>query len=155
MSPDPAERTAARLRSFGPPLLGMLVVEFLFGMVLNLGPPLSTGAPWAVLASSPALLVHVALALLLVGITANALRWASASGERTAIGVTAFGLASVVTALLAGFDFAFGAGTAAASFAMSAGFTGALIEAAYLLRRPLPAADPTDPVGRGRPTGTE
>lgn len=123
----------SRLASLGGPFLVLVVVEFLLGMALNLFETLPTGSPGHVLESSPLLLVHLAVGFLLLGIGANAVRWASAAGLRVPTLVTVLGLMSGVAAFLAGLSFAFGDPTSAASYAMSVGFAGLVAEAGYLL----------------------
>lgn len=132
--PSPAAPVARRISSLGAPMLGLLVVEFLLGMALALFVTLPSGGPVAVLEGAPLLWIHIAVGFLLIGISANALRWAIAAGEGTVRAVTALGLASAVGAFLAGMAFAFGDQSPVASYAMSVGFVGVLIDAGYLLQ---------------------
>ena len=125
----------ARLAALGGPMLGLLVVEFLLGMALALFVTLPSGGPLTVLAANPLLWVHIAVGFLLIGITANALRWALAGAPRTAQVITAIGFVSAVAAFLAGMAFTFGDQSAAASYAMSVGFAGVLADSGYLLAR--------------------
>lgn len=141
MSARPA---AARdpLGAVAAPMLGLLVVEFLLGMGLALFVTLPTGSPLTVLAASPLLWVHLAVGLMIIGITARALRDALAAGKGVVRGVTALGFVSALLAFLAGLSFTFGDQSAVASFVMSVGFTGVLLDAGYLLaRRSRPARD--------------
>ena len=137
MSDPAANRDASeplvRLRALGAPFLGLVVIEFLLGMSLNLLVTLPTGSPATILESSPLLDLHVVLGVLLLGISGNAVRLASRSGAPRAIGVTLLGLVSGFTAFGAGLAFAFGDQSPAASYAMSVGFVGLLITAGYLL----------------------
>jgi hypothetical protein len=140
-----------RLGMLGPPLLLLVVLEFLLGMALNLFGSLPTGSPLAVLEASPLLDVHVVFGILLLGIAANALRLAVGTRLPRAVLVTALGLASGVAAFGAGMAFAFGSQSAAASYAMSVGFVGLLLEAGYLLRL-RPTQGPSVPTPSGSPS---
>lgn len=139
MAPD---RT--RLSYLGVPLLGLLAVQFLLGMDLNLYVTLPTGSPGAILESNLVLLLHVAVAVLLLGLGANIVRVAIRAGVRRDVAVSLLGLASLAVAFAAGLWFAFGTGGNAASFAMSGGFVGAVLEAGYLLAT-FPGAAAGDP----------
>lgn len=140
--------------SLGAAMLGLLVLEFLLGMALALFVTLPSGSPLTILASSPLLAVHVVVGLALIAITANALRWTLGSASNTAKGVATLGLVSAVGAFLAGMAFAFGDQSAIASYAMSVGFAGVLLDAGYLLslgshvvgavREPGPAPAPSE-----------
>jgi hypothetical protein len=122
-----------RAGQLGPAFLGLVVLEFLLGMSLNLFVSLPTGTPAQILAASPVLDAHVVFGVLLLGISANALRFAAGARSARAALVTGLGLASGILAFGAGLAFAFGSPTATASYAMSVGFVGLLIEAGYLL----------------------
>ena len=131
----PVGREGPRLSTLGMAMLGLLVIEFLLGMALALFVTLPTGDPITVLASSPILWVHILVGFLLIGITANALRWALRTAPRAARAVTALGLLSAIAAFLAGMAFTFGDPSPGASYAMSVGFAGILLDAGYLLAR--------------------
>lgn len=131
----PLRSSPDRLGGLGAPMLGLLVVEFLLGMALTLFVTLPTGSPLTVLAASPVLWVHIAVGFLLIGIAARAVREAWRERDAAARGVTALGLVSALLAFLAGMAFAFGDQSPAASYVMSVGFTGVLIDAGYLLAR--------------------
>ncbi len=122
-----------RLQALGFPFLGLLAVEFLLGMLLNLLVPLPSGSPSSILQASPLLDIHVVFGLLLLGISVNALRLAAGARHLRATVFTGLGMASGVAAFAAGLDFAFGGQSAGASYAMSVGFIGLLLEAGYLL----------------------
>jgi hypothetical protein len=141
-SPDqPPRRELARL---GAPFLGLVVIEFLLGMALNLSVSLPTGTPVSILEASPLLDVHVVIGIFLLGIAANALRLSVGARESRATFITSLGLLSGVGAFGAGLDFAFGSPSATASYAMSVGFVGLLLEAGYLLSlRPSASASQT------------
>jgi hypothetical protein len=164
MSASPAPSSARDPRAFlaflGLPMIGLLALELLLGMALNLFTTLPTGGPGAILASSPVLIVHILIGVLLVGITGRALVVSFRVGERSTLLASALGLVSVLVAFLAGVSFTFGDQSASASYAMSAGFTGAFVSAGMLLwsgrshpRPPVPAsvADPASPEGRRSP----
>jgi hypothetical protein len=130
-----------RLGALGLPFLGLVAIEFLLGISLNLFVSLPTGSPPAILESSPVLDVHVAFGLFLLGIATNALLLAAAAKRPRAILVTSLGLVAGVGAFGAGVAFAFGDPSAVASYVMSLGFVGLLFEAGYLLSlRPLGSA---------------
>jgi hypothetical protein len=131
-----AGRTAApaRLGFLGLPLVALLSVEFLLGMGLNLFVTLPGGAPLAILASSPTLVAHVIVAVLLLGLAANILRTALRDGQRRDVLVASLGLLSGAVAFGAGLSFTFAGGSDGVSYAMSAGFLGMVLEAAYFLR---------------------
>lgn len=149
----PAPPRPSRLATLGGPMLGLVVVEFLLGEALALFGTLPTGSPVTILASSPLLWVHILVGFLVVGITANALRWALAGAPRSAKAVTALGFVSAIGAFLAGMAFAFGDQSPAASYAMSVGFVGVLIDAGYLLARgPQLAASGVGPAFAPAPT---
>jgi hypothetical protein len=132
-----------RLAGFGGPLLGLLGIEFLLGMALALFTTLPSSSLPQLLASSPLLDVHLIVAALLIGFASNILRVSIRSGERGAVGFAALGLVSAVVAVGAGLSFVFGGQSPLASFAMSVGFVGMVVEAGYLLR--LPALRSTAP----------
>jgi uncharacterized membrane protein len=134
MSAPPA-RDGPRLPTLGAAMLGLLVIEFLLGMALALFLALPTGGPLTVLAASPLLWLHILVGFLLIGITANALRWTVGRTPRAAQAITALGFASAIGAFLAGMAFTFGDQSPGASYAMSVGFVGVLLDAGYLLAR--------------------
>ena len=119
--------------TLGLPLLGMLAIELLLGMALNLFTALPTGSPASIVLSSPLLLLHMVLGVLLVGITSRAVVLSARIHERAALSASALGLVSVLVALLAGLSFTFGDPSNAASFGMAAGFTGAFLSAGLIL----------------------
>jgi hypothetical protein len=130
------ERSARRgLSSLGPPYLGLVAIEFLLGMALNVYVALPGGSPLHILESTPLLDVHFVLGFLLLGISARAVALAARAADRPALAFTALGLLSGVAAFLAGLEFAFGGGSASASYIMSLGFVGLLITAGFLLSR--------------------
>jgi hypothetical protein len=143
----------------GLPILGLLAVEFLLGMALNLYVSLSGGSALAILEASPVLIVHILVGVMLAGITARVLILGIRLQDRRAVVAGALGLLSTLVAFLAGMAFTFGGQELAASYVMSVGFTGILLSAALLLlpRRPtgatlrLPGAAPTGdaPAPRG------
>lgn len=129
-APPERPRPLARL---GPPFLGLVAVEFLLGMSLNLFVTLPTGSPIQVLGASPLLDLHLVVGGMLLGIAANAVRLSRSDPDRRATAVTVLGLTSGVLAFASGLDFAFSNGSPGASFGMSAGFVGLLVESGYLL----------------------
>jgi hypothetical protein len=147
---------ARRLRFLGIPMIGLLGLEFLLGMVLNLYGTIPAGTPLAILEADPILIGHVVIGGLLVGITAQALRLGLLLHERRGIVAGALGLLSALGAFLGGMDFTFGGQSASASFVMSIGFTGILGAAAGLLV-PRPVLDPSSRPGnageRPEPSG--
>ncbi len=147
----PAPAGPTRLGFLGIPLLALLAVQFLLGMSLNLFVTLPNGNAVAILDSSPTLLAHVAVAVLLLGLAANVVRTAARYGTRRDLLVAGLGLISGLVAFVAGLWFTFDGGSNAASFVMSAGFLGMVLEAAYLLRSH-PAPEPSRAVGP-RPGG--
>ena len=131
----PFAREGPRLPTLGAAMLGLLVTEFLLGMALALFVTLPTGGPLTVLAASPVLWVHILVGFLLIGITANALRWTRGGAPRAAQAITALGFVSAIGAFLAGMVFTFGDPSPGASYVMSVGFVGVLLDAGYLLAR--------------------
>lgn len=139
----------SRLGSLGGPFLALVVLEFLLGMALNLFGSLPTGSPWAVLTSSPLLDVHLVVGFLLLGIAANAVRTSVLARLRGALIVTSLGFLFGLAAFFAGLSFAFGDPSSGASYAMSVGFAGLVVEAGYLLQLGTSrAADPASAGGR-------
>ncbi|MCI4366615.1 MAG: hypothetical protein L3K08_02565 [Thermoplasmata archaeon] len=125
------------------PLLVLVLIEFFLGMALNLFVALPTGAgAVAILESSPVLVLHVLIAIALVGISARAVRMASRLKDRELLGVTGLALVSAIVAALAGAGFTFGGQAPDASFGMAVGFGGILIAAFLLLARGLPDPGP-------------
>ena len=140
----------AVLASLAGPMLGILAVEFLLGMVLNLFVTLPTGGAVAILASNGFLILHILLAVALIGIGGRAVSVSVRSHERRLVGASLLALLSAVGATLAGLSFTVGPGGADASLAMSVGFIGLLVAAALLLRF---AHRPVDGSERGGPGG--
>lgn len=137
--PAPSRRRRSpeeTLAFLGIPLLVLLAIEFLLGMALALFVNLPAKPAIGVLLSSPWLILHVIVGVMILGITGNALRLSVRLRERRTALVTALGLLSAVVAIAAGLSFAFGGQDAGASFAMSVGFVGVLAEAGFLLIRP-------------------
>jgi hypothetical protein len=126
---DPREQ----LRLLGLPMLGLLGVELLLGMSLNLFTTLPTGSVESVLLSNPVLIVHVLIGVLLIGTMARAVALARRADSRRVLGVASLGLVSVLVAFLAGVSFAFVSQTAASSYFMTVGFTGAFLSVGFLV----------------------
>jgi hypothetical protein len=149
--------SAIRERALGPPstvlsiigipLLVMLAVEFLLGMTLNLFVTIPAHAPPSILVTTPILLVHVLVGLLLIGTSARAVLLSRQANDRQAFRVSIFTLGSILVAFAAGLSFVFGPASPFASFAMSVGFTGAFLGAGLLLwvRRGSESVSPTVP----------
>jgi hypothetical protein len=145
-------RTAG-LGRLGPPYLGLVVIEFLLGMSLNLFVVLPAGSPASILAASPLLDIHLVFGVLLLGIAANAVRLSARARSGTALVVSGVGFVSGLGAFAAGMAFAFGDQSNIASFAMSVGFVGLLVAAGYLMSlrtreiasRPAPSTPATEP----------
>ncbi|MCI4319118.1 MAG: hypothetical protein L3K23_03165 [Thermoplasmata archaeon] len=116
------------------PLLGLLAVEFLLGMALNLFIAVPSGSPATILATSPWLDVHIAVGVMLLGLLGRVLSLGVRARDRSTAVAGAIGLGSGLGAFLAGLSFAFGGGSAGASYLMSVGFAGLLLSAALLLR---------------------
>lgn len=133
----PLPKVDERLGFLGIPLLVLLSMELLLGMALNLFVSLPSGGPAGLLAGSPVLDLHVVVGILLLGLLSNILRWAVRSRDRVAIGIAGAGAASGAAAFLAGMLFTFGGQSAVASYGMTVGFVGLMLEAAYLMGRRL------------------
>jgi hypothetical protein len=121
-----------RLRILGVPLLGLLAVEFLLGMALNLYITIPGGSPVSIVEADPILIGHIVVGVLLLGITSQVLGLGVKLQDRRAEVAGAIGLLSAVVASLGGMDFTFGGQNAAVSYVMSVGFTGVLFSAALL-----------------------
>jgi hypothetical protein len=147
-------RAAVRVRgptaaaSLAIPMLGMLAIELLLGMALNLFVTVPTGSPVSVLLSSPILVLHVLLGVLLLGIAARAVVLSIRASDRGSLGASLLAFVSVVAAFLAGLSFVFYGQTSASSYAMTVGFTGAFLGAALILWRGRATQSP-------RPTGSD
>jgi hypothetical protein len=139
-------RARTGLAALGPPFLGLVAIEFLLGMALNLYVALPSGSPLHILEAAPLLDVHFLFGVLLLGVSARAVGLAVRAADRPALAFTALGLLSGVAAFLAGLEFAFGGGSASASYIMSLGFVGLLITAGFLLSR-REDGDPANRVG--------
>ncbi|MCI4345426.1 MAG: hypothetical protein L3K07_01530 [Thermoplasmata archaeon] len=140
----PEQRRGTHVRTLGIPLLILLAAEFLLGMALNLFGSLPGGSALTVLESSPILVLHIILGVLLVGTSARVLALGRRLRDRRATASGALALLSSLLAFLAGMAFTFNGGSAAASYLMSVGFTGVLVGAALLLvPRPYEGVDRT------------
>ncbi len=136
-------------------MLGMLVVQLLLGMALNLYVVLPSQGLVRILESSPVLLLHIVLALLLVGLSARAVALASRAHEARATLGSLLALGSALLATAAGISFTFGSGSPGASFAMSVGFAGMLVGAGLLLSmRSAPLGAPPWSVAGSEPAST-
>ena len=133
-APPSARDDRATLRFLALPMMGLLVVEFLLGMSLDLFLPLPGGSLLGVLLASPVLLAHVVVGVLLIGVTGRAAVLGVRLRATPPAAAGVLGLLSAFVAFLAGLAFV-GDGSSAASFVMSAGFAGVLV-AATLLRVP-------------------
>jgi hypothetical protein len=134
----PEARQRWVLGILGLPILGLLAIEFLLGMALNLYVSLPSGSALSMLETSPVLIVHILVGVMLAGITARVLILGIRLRDRSGVVAGALGLLSTLVAFLAGMAFTFGGQELAASYVMSVGFTGILLSAALLLlpRRP-------------------
>ncbi|MGI0068506.1 MAG: hypothetical protein ACREB9_08925, partial [Thermoplasmata archaeon] len=132
--PRRAGRDPRALLSFlGVPIAALLAVEFLLGMALNLFTTISGGSAVSILSSSPVLVAHIVIAVLLIGITARALALAIRIRERRGVSAAALGFVSGIVATLAGISYTFAAQSTAASYAMSVGFAGLFVSVVLLL----------------------
>lgn len=115
------------------PLLVLLGIEFVLGISLNLFVTLPSGAGVvAVLTSSAVLDLHIAVAVMIVGITGRSLALSVRSADRRARWGSAIGLGSALIATAAGTDFAFNGQSSIASLVMSLGFVGVLVGAVLM-----------------------
>ncbi len=115
------------------PMVGLVALEFLLGMGLNLFGDLPSHPAAGELLADPLLFVHVLVGVLLVGITARATALAVRGPRRSAVPPAVLGVVSAVGAFVAGLDFTFAGLSATASFAMAAGFLGIVVSAVGLL----------------------
>lgn len=136
-APPPVPEADERLGRLGIPLLVLLSIELLLGMALNLFVSVPGGNPAGALAVSPVLDLHVVIGVLLLGLLSNILRWALRSRDRIAVGIAGAGAGSGAVAFAAGLLFTFGSQSAGASYGMTVGFVGLMLEAAYLMGRRL------------------
>jgi hypothetical protein len=133
---DEAARRAGHLgrsRRLGFVLLGLLAAEFLAGMALNLYQSLPTGSALSILASSPVLLVHIALGVMILGSSVRAAVDGARSGVRGALVAGVVAAIGSAVAFLAGMAFTFGGQAVASSYGMAVGFAVVLVGAAGLL----------------------
>ncbi|HZY91844.1 MAG TPA: hypothetical protein VFG07_03595 [Thermoplasmata archaeon] len=131
MSPSHPRETLSRILW---PFLGLLSLEFVLGMTLNLFGPLPSGTGLQLLVAAPVLAAHVLIGVLILGIASRALWLAYRTQDPR---LEAAGAASWVFGLVAfvsGMAFVFGGQSAGASYAMATGFLGQLIAVAVLLR---------------------
>jgi hypothetical protein len=134
----PEARQRWVLGILGLPIPGLLAIEFLLGMALNLYVSPPSGSALSILEASPVLIVHILVGVMLAGITARVLLLGIRLRDRRGAVAGALGFLSTLVAFLAGMAFTFGGQELAASYVMSVGFTGILLSAALLLvpRRP-------------------
>ena len=132
-------RRRSELSDLGWPLLGLLLLEFLLGMAVNLYTPLPSGSPAEVLAGQPLLWLHIVVGVLLVGITSQAVVVSLRGRVPGARVFASVGLASALIAFIAGMAFTFGGQDPAASYVMSVGFAGLFVSAGGLLWAGRPA----------------
>jgi hypothetical protein len=125
------------LRTLGGPMLGLLAVQFLLGMTLNLFVTVPSDVRGiAVLWSSPALLLHVIVGVAVVGIFGRGARVAARTQDSRLLATGGLGLVGAVLAFLAGLSFVFEGQTAGASMVMAVGFLVATIVAGIFLAQP-------------------
>ncbi|MCI4363720.1 MAG: hypothetical protein L3K13_05380 [Thermoplasmata archaeon] len=134
-APEPRARRGEgpQLRVLGVPLIFLLAAQLLLGTALNLFGSLPSGSPLKILESSPILLLHVVVGVLLVGLSSRILTLGLRLRDRRSSAVGALAVLSALVAFLAGVAFTFGGGGTFASYLMSVGFTGVLVGGALLL----------------------
>jgi hypothetical protein len=123
----------ATLAVIGWPALGLLTLEFVLGMALNLYTTVPTGPTLGIFESSPVLDFHLVAGILLVGIMARAFGLSFRDPGTTVRVAGSVGLASTIIAFLSGLAFVFGGQSALASLTMSLGFVGAFMAAAVFV----------------------
>ncbi len=131
-SPSDATPAAPRRRRGLPPatvpflagiLTGLLALEFLLGMALNLYMTIPSGGVGALsLAGRTVLVLHIIVGILVVttALRMTILAAKAHNGRRTAL--SAIALVGMVLAFLAGADFAFSGPNDASSFTIAFGF---------------------------------
>ena len=120
-APAPTGRSANIAAPLG--MLGLLAMQFLLGMALNLYvtiPPFGAGMA-AMMRTGPLVMAHMMLGMVLAGgallTLATALPWG-----RRAVGCAAAALAGILVAGLGGLLFLLGGQTSGASYLMAVGF---------------------------------
>jgi hypothetical protein len=140
----PSPTPDSSVRSLAAPMFGLLAIEFVLGSALALFVTLpNAGGVVTVLESSTVLDLHIAVALLIVGISARAIVLAFRQGDRVGRFASTLALTSALLATAAGWDFAFDGQAPGASFVMAIGFLGVLV-GAFLLRAPSSGPVPGD-----------
>ena len=132
-TPATGQARASRLARIRMSSLGaviMLLIEFILGIVYNLYGTAPTAKKSIGLFSSPAIALHVIVAILLVIAAVGQLIRAVGTRHRLTIWMSAVGLVAILAAGFAGMGFA-GNGAAGASLGMSLAFAVAL--AAYVV----------------------
>lgn len=142
---SPRDLNALRaVRVLGVPIVALLAIEFLLGMALNLFVGPATGSAATILASNPVLIVHILVAVMLIGITGRAVTLSARLGDGPLLAGASLGLAGAVVATLAGSSFTFGSSqSTVVSYVMSLGFAVVLIGAVILLRPVSSSTNPT------------
>ena len=131
----PAEaRRGFSLRRVAVAILGLLLIELVLGVVLNVFVNLPMGASVvSVLSSQPVLDLHILVALLLIGLSGHAVMKSRHEPSGRPKGAAALALLSALIASAGGWEFVFNGQAPAAAGVMTIGFLGVLI-AAVLMR---------------------
>jgi hypothetical protein len=134
VSPTEPGRRRLTARRIVAPIFGLLAIEFVLGVSLSLFVALPSGAGVvAVLTSSPVLVAHVLVAVLLIGISARAVAVSLGEPTRVPLFASLLTLVSSIVATVDGSLFAFDGQSADASFGMAMGFLGVLVGTFLLL----------------------
>src|SRR5436309_8247737 len=144
-------------------LMPLLIVQFLLGMFANLFVTFSTSTdpnPLAVVftGGSPALMLHVLIAVVLFLLALQVLVSAAFTDRRPVVAIASAGFASIALAFFSGIAFVYsGFANDSLSYLMAVGFLFGLIIYGYFAGRertsPIPATTKETGIARSRPLG--
>jgi hypothetical protein len=121
-----------RLVTMSIVVFGLLGVEFLLGMFLNLFVSIPTSDPFSTSGLLP-LGLHMTNAFLLLLISIAMIFVARGLGDRKSVGITSLTTLTLFVAISAGFRFIFGGQDNVTSYIMSTGFLAAVLLQVYLI----------------------
>jgi hypothetical protein len=113
-------------------VLGLLGVEFLLGMFLNLFVSIPTSDPFSGSGLLP-LGLHMTNAFLLLAVSVAMIFVARSQGDRKSVAISGLTALTLFVAISAGFNFIFGGQGNVASYVMATGFLFAVLLQVYLI----------------------